>query len=169
MAQCSEAGLAVLVLRELDLPQDRRAELALLLAQHVQVITARRPLPGTWGVHLAAHQPVADAAAGGVHSRSCHNEEEIERAVAQGAEFVTISPVATSASKPGYGPGIGLPGVRRAVAVAEDVPVFALGGVDVSNVRDLRVAGAHGVAVMVTVMRASDPAAVVELLLEGSA
>ncbi|MBC7631511.1 thiamine phosphate synthase [Aeromicrobium sp.] len=169
VARCSEAGLTVVVLRELDLPEDRRTELALLLAHHVRVIAARRPLPGTRGVHLAAHQPVADAGDAGTLGRSCHHEDEVERAVAQGADYVTISPVAISASKPGYGPPIGVAGVRRAVAVAGDVPVLALGGADVGNVRELRAAGAHGLAVMGVVMRAPDPAAVIEQLLVGTA
>jgi thiamine-phosphate pyrophosphorylase len=167
VARCAEAGLAAVVLRELDLAQDRRADLASLLGEHVRVVAARGPLPGTHGVHLAAHQDLADAGPAGTHGRSCHDDDEIARAVAEGADYVTISPIALTASKPGYGPALGVDGVRRAVAAAQGVPVLALGGIDADNVSEMRDAGAHGVAVMGTVMRAADPAAVTEQLLAG--
>ena len=49
------------------------------------------------------------------------------------------------------------------------LPVFALGGVDGSNARRCVAAGACGVAVMGTVMRADDPAAVVAGLVDALA
>ncbi len=164
VARCAEAGLRTVVLRELDLPEPERATLAAALARHVRVVSARTVLPAAAGVHLAAHQPVYDAG-GGLHARSCHDEQEVARAAAQGAAYVTLSPVAASASKPGHGPPLGLDVVRRAVAAAGDLPVLALGGVEPSAVADLRAAGAHGVAVMGAVMRATDPATVVSRLL----
>lgn len=171
VARCAQVGLSAVVLRELDLPEARRADLALALAEHVRVVSARTLLPGAVGVHLASHQPTGDAAAAAWHGRSCHDEEQV--AAAQGAAYVTISPVAGTASKPGYGPAIGVAGVRRAVAAGTPpaprgcagVPVFALGGVTPRDVAGLRAAGAHGVAVMGAVMRSEDPAAVVTRLL----
>ncbi len=152
------------MLRELDLREAERGNLLAELAEYVHVVSAHTPLAGATGVQLAAHQFLADA--GGLrHGRSCHGEGEIARAVDEKAAWVCVSPVARTASKPGYGPPIGLPGLRRAVAVAKGTPVFALGGVEVASVADLRAAGAHGVAVMGSVMRAVDPAAVVSQLL----
>ncbi len=166
VARCSEAGLGTVVLRELDLPEDRREELAAALADHVQVISARSLLAGAVGVHLSSHQPAPAGGAAGCHGRSCHDEDEVARAVGDGAIYVTVSPVADSSSKPGYGPALGLPGVRRAVAAAGGVPVLALGGVHLGNAADLLAAGAHGVAVMGAVMRASDPGVIVTRLLQ---
>lgn len=166
VARCAEAGLAAVVVRELDLPEARRADLVVALAEHVRVISARSLLPAAVGVHLASAQP---GRGGTLHGRSCHDPDEVRRAVAAGAAYVTLSPVATSASKPGYGPPLGIAGLRRAVAAARTVPVFALGGVDADNAADLRRAGAHGLAVMGAVMRAADPAAVVAHLLERAA
>ena len=164
VVRCAEAGATTVVLRELDLAATERAELAATLAGHVQVVSARTALAGATGVHLAAHQPVG--AAGGVaHGRSCHDDDEVARAGSEGAAYVTVSPVAPTASKPGYGPALGLDGVRRAVAAAGGTPVLALGGVRPSAVADLRAAGAHGIAVMGAVMRAADPATVVSRLL----
>lgn len=166
VARCAGAGATVVVLRELDLCEVERAELAVALAERVQVVSARTALPGAAGVHLASHQPISDAE-GLLHGRSCHGADDVARAVASGASWVTVSPVAPSPSKPGYGPPLGTDGVRRAVAAAGGTPVYALGGVEVATVAGLRAAGAHGVAVMGAVMRAADPASVVSRLLAG--
>ena len=164
VTRCAEAGATTVVLRELDLCEGERVELAEALAAHVHVISARTALACAAGVQLASHQPISDAR-GLLHGRSCHDADDVARAVGEGASWVTVSPVAPSPSKPGYGPPLGTDGVRRAVAAAGGTPVFALGGVEVGMVAGLRAAGAHGVAVMGSVMRAADPAAVVVELL----
>lgn len=164
VSRCAGAGATTVVLRELDLPEEERAELVAALAASVQVVSARTVLPGASGVHLASH-PLAEVARGLPHGRSCHGPDDVGRAVGEGASWVTVSPVAPSRSKPGYGPPLGTDGVRRCVAVADGTPVYALGGVEVAVVAALRAAGAHGVAVMGAVMRAADPAVVVSGLL----
>jgi thiamine-phosphate pyrophosphorylase len=157
---CVEAGLEAVMLRELDLPDPERRSLAAALASAgATVITARTWLDGAAGVHLSATQTGLDARPAPFHGRSCHDDEEVRRAVGAGASYLTISPVAASASKPGHGPALGARGVRRAADLAGRVPVFALGGVDAANAAAMRDAGAHGVAVMGAVMRADDPAA----------
>lgn len=167
LADCVAAGLEAVVLRELDLPEQERQEIARALGSTgVTVVLARTWMPGAAGVHLAAAQSWHEAGAAPVRGRSCHEDEEVRRAVAGGASYLTISPVAASTSKPGYGPALGQDGVRRAVALAGDVPVFALGGVEVNNAAAMRAAGAHGVAVLGAVMRAADPADVVARVLE---
>lgn len=164
LASCAAAGATTVVLRELDLDEPARAALADELGAHVQVISARTFLPGVAGLHLAAHQ-AAPAPGGLRHGRSCHDEAAVARAAEEGAAYVTISPVAPTVSKPGYGPALGAGGVRRAVEAADGLPVLALGGVSAEAAARLRSAGAHGVAVMGAVMRAHDPAAVVSALL----
>jgi len=94
----------------------------------------------------------------------CHSIDEV--GAARGAPYVTISPVAPTPSKPGYGPPLGVDGVRAAVAAAGGTPVYALGGVTAANARSFCSAGAYGVAVMGAVLRAGDPDAVVRELLE---
>lgn len=167
VSACVEAGLEAVVLRELDLPEEERRALARrLVSTGVSVIAARTWFDGLAGVHLASRQTGLIARSAPFHGRSCHDDEEVRRAVGSGASYLTISPVAASASKPGHGPTLGTEGVRRAVALAGAVPVFALGGIDAQNAAANRDAGAHGVAVMGAVMRADDPAAVVARLLE---
>lgn len=157
MAGCRDAGLTHVVLRELDLLDQQREQLAADLADlGLTVIAARRDLAAATGLHLAADQPAGP----GVFGRSCHDRAEVARAAAEGAQWATLSPYTASASKPGYGP----PLARDAFA-GLPVPTYALGGVAPGNARAAREAGAHGVAVMGAVMRAEDPGAVVAGLL----
>jgi thiamine-phosphate pyrophosphorylase len=102
--------------------------------------------------------------------RSAHSADEVIRAAAEGCDYVTLSPVAPTRSKPGYGPSLGADGVAdilaRARRVREPVPaIFALGGIDEHNAASFLDAGAHGVAVMGSVMGSPDPAQTVAALL----
>ncbi|HKW54257.1 MAG TPA: thiamine phosphate synthase [Stellaceae bacterium] len=89
--------------------------------------------------------------------RSTHDAWELEAAV--GADYATLSPIFPSASKPGYGPPLGITRLA-ATATAARLPLIALGGVDATNIAACIEAGAAGVAVMGCVMAAEDVAAV---------
>lgn len=124
------------------------------------------------GVHLAAADPFPDERPA-IVGRSCHDLAEIRRAAAEGCDYVTLSPVFATRSKPGYGPGLGLAGLRDIVDDFElgsdsgppapvgpggrAMPVYALGGIDVDMAGVCLRAGATGVAVMGALMRAADP------------
>lgn len=86
---------------------------------------------------------------------SCHDGFEVAEAVADGADFVTLSPVFGTSSKPAVEP-IGIPTVRD-VTASVNVPVFVLGGVTPSRIEPCIEAGAHGVAVLSGIMEAKDP------------
>lgn len=165
VSACASAGATHFVVRELDLSLRQREALVISLARipGIVLITARCHLEGSSGVHLASAQDVDDSAT--IRGRSCHDEAEVRRAVGDGASYVTVSPAAPTASKPGYGPQLGPSGVRRLVGAANGTPVFALGGVDAGNARSFRDSGAYGIAVMGSLMRANDPGAMTESLL----
>ena len=165
VSACASAGATHFVVREHDLSPRQREALVTSLARipDIVLIAARCHLEGSSGVHLAAAQDDDGAAA--IRGRSCHDESEVRRAVGDAASYVTISPVAPSDSKPGYGPPLGPSGVRRLVTAANGTPVFALGGVTTGNARSFRDAGAYGIAVMGALMRSDDPGAMTERLL----
>jgi thiamine-phosphate pyrophosphorylase len=94
---------------------------------------------------------------------SAHDGAGIARAAAQGADYVTLSPVFPSLSKPGYGPPLELEGFARLAANAP-LPVLALGGIDAGNAASVRAAGAAGVAVMGALLRADTEEATARLL-----
>ena len=89
-----------------------------------------------------------------------------ERAAHAGADYVTLSPIFATASKPGHGPALGPDGLAH-VAARLAVPVIALAGVGADNAAACLDAGAAGVAAMGAVMRAADPRAATATLIDG--
>src|SRR5205814_613339 len=114
---------------------------------------------GAGGVHLPSGGSPAAARSrllAGLVGASAHSAEEASALLGSGADYVTFSPVFPTASKPGYGPAIGLYGLAAVTARAPG-PVIALGGITATNAPLCLAAGVHGVAVMGEVMRAADP------------
>lgn len=163
-------------LREKDLlPAERRALLAELVAlgrHYGAAIMAHDDLDaviatGAAGVHLPSGGDPAAARAKlphGLVGASAHSTAEAAALIAAGADYVTISPVFLTDSKPGYGPALGLDGVAKTVAVAQG-PVVALAGITPANAASCLAAGAAGIAVMGEIMRAADPEATVRALI----
>jgi thiamine-phosphate pyrophosphorylase len=123
---------------------------------------------GLAGVHLPSDAPAAKAfrECVGLGLRigvSCHNLEEVRAAEYARADYAFYAPVFESASKPGYGPALGLEELAR-VCAAVKIPVLALGGVSVENAPECRAAGAAGVAGISLFQRAADLPGVAVLL-----
>jgi thiamine-phosphate pyrophosphorylase len=165
-------------LREKDLgPVERCALLRVVVAagrRHGATVTAHDDIEAmvrteAGGLHLpGGARPAAPRARfpGALIGVSAHSAAEASAALSAGADYVTVSPVFITASKPGYGPAIGLDGLARIVAQVSG-PVIALGGITAANAPLCLSAGARGVAVMGEVMRAADPQAAVENILAG--
>ncbi|PVG81636.1 thiamine phosphate synthase [Nocardioides gansuensis] len=160
--ECVDAGLEWVVVREHDLGAEARHALVEALAgiPSLTTITSRIPDPAAHGLHAGGSQA---APAAGPWGRSCHSRADVARAAQEGARWVTLSPYAASASKPGHGPALADGDLE-----SHPAPVLALGGIDPGNAADALAAGAHGVAVMGAVMRADEPADVVARLLEAT-
>jgi thiamine-phosphate pyrophosphorylase len=169
-------GCRWLSLREKDLPAaERRAllnALVLIGRRWKATVTVHEDveaavMAGAGGVHLpsAGHPEAARARLpAGLIGASAHSAAEASALLHSGADYVTISPVFITASKPGYGPAIGLDSLAKMVARVPG-PVIALGGINTANVPLCLSAGASGVAVMGEVMRATNPQAAVEAML----
>lgn len=96
-------------------------------------------LPGM-GVHLnSRHNAVPPEHSGSV-SMSVHMDTV--NAVAEGMDYVTLSPVYDSISKPGYKACEGLPDLVEKIKV----PVYALGGVTMERLPELKARGFAGAA-----------------------
>jgi len=157
-------GCRWLSLREKDLAPDRRFDLLRRL------VTLGRGVGAVVGVHEDVEAAIAGGA-GAVHlpegasvtaararlgkgaliGVSAHDRAGVERAAREGADYATLSPIFVTASKPGYGPALGV----DALAAAK-LPLLALGGIDEENIARVIAAGADGVAVMGEAMRAVD-------------
>jgi thiamine-phosphate pyrophosphorylase len=167
-------------LREKDLPPTERRDLLRALValghRHGATIIAHEDLAavvatGADGVHLpgggdpAAARRLLPAGLVGV---SAHTSEEAAAQLEAGADYVTLSPIFLTLSKPGYGPAVGLDRLAAAARPAAG-PIVALGGIDDRNIAACLAAGAQGIAVMGEVMRAADPEAAVRRLLAAMA
>jgi thiamine-phosphate pyrophosphorylase len=79
--------------------------------------------------------------------KSTHSLQSARRAQHQGADFVTFSPVYDTPSKQPYGPPQGLEKLKQVCAGLE-LPVLALGGIDLSRITSVREQGAFGIALI---------------------
>ena len=158
VADAVAAGVRAVVLRDRDLPDDERTALAADLRAVLDPVGGLLVAAGTVGsdaVHLAAADPFPRPRPALV-GRSCHSVAELVQARAEGCDWAFLSPVFPTASKPGYGPALGVEGFARLQPLGP--PAYALGGVGPGDVPALLAAGAAGVAVMGPVMR--DPSVV---------
>ncbi len=175
IASAFAAGCRWVSLREKDLAPKER--LALLR----ELVALARPYGAAVSVHEDAD--AAAAAGAGLHlpakgslaaarqrlgaqtliGISCHTPTEVAAAARAGADYVTLSPIFASPSKPGYGPPLGCAALAAA-ARETSVPILALGGVTPGNAPSVLAAGAAGIAVMGGIMAAEDAAAAAAFL-----
>lgn len=169
-------GCRWLLLRDKDLPPAERLALGRDLAALAARAGARLSVSADVdlaaalgaGVHLQAAGRIAEArrrlGPAAVIGLSAHGPADLAAAAEAGADYATYSPIFASPSKPGYGPALGLGGLRAAAALA-GLPLLALGGVTAGNLAACLEAGAAGGAVMGPAMRAADPGAEIAALL----
>ena len=140
------SGLRLLQVREPGLPPQEReafARQAIELAHRYgcKVLT-KAPFPGADGVHYPAAQlaKLTERPAG-LAAASCHDREELERAMALELDFVVLGPVRDKAPALGW--------ARFAeIARGATLPVYAIGGLVPADLPDAWRAGAHGIAMI---------------------
>ena len=173
------AGVRAIQLRERDLSSRDLLRLArdvqrLTIASGAQLlINDRVDVAMTLdnvGVHLRANSlPVAVARKllGGqrVIGVSAHSVDEVVRGEAEGADYVVLGPVYETPSKTMYGAPLGVRALEEACRRVR-VPVIGIGGVTATRARDVRRAGAFGVAVVTAVLAADDVERAVRELLD---
>jgi thiamine-phosphate pyrophosphorylase len=170
VAACLAAGLPAVQVREKDLPA---ADLAALCRR----IRALHPTPFLI-VNDRADVALAVAADGVQRTHtslsvgelkhvadkrvrvgaSVHAVDEAVAAAEQGADWLFFGPVYDTPSKRQYGTPQGLVALER-VASAVRPPVIAIGGITPDRVREVRQAGARGVAAISAILFADDPGA----------
>jgi thiamine-phosphate pyrophosphorylase len=95
---------------------------------------------------LTLHLPAGGDPVAGPFAVSTHGEAELDRALAAGAVYATLSPVWAPSSKPAdRRPTLG---PERFLAAALGRPVLALGGVTPARYAELMGRGAYGAAVL---------------------
>jgi thiamine-phosphate pyrophosphorylase len=171
------AGCRWISLREKDLTDGEQIALARTLLPMIRRSGARLSLHGEAvlartcgmdGVHLPAGSNVNAARVllgpDKLIGVSIHTVIEAEALDPQAVDYVIAGPAFETASKPGYGPEIGRKGLAE-IAAAARVPVLAIGGLNTTRAAEVLAAGPTGIAVMGSVMRATDPEEEVRALL----
>jgi 8-oxo-dGTP diphosphatase len=156
-----DQGLKLIQVRDKDLPEAERLELAREIVRRARPSGAKVLVNGSLSL-------VNEAGADGIHldssalmqlesrpdcaeidsflvGASCHNAEELGRA-GEIADFAMLSPVLPTASHPGE-PTLGWEAFSQ-LAAQSPIPVYALGGVNWPDVEIARMHGAHGIAML---------------------
>ena len=163
------AGVPAIQLRERDLS----ARELVALAREVQAETASRRSPllindridvalaleGV-GVHLRSNSlPVSVArrllGAQRLLGISVHTIEEVLSAQSQGADYIVLGPIYETPTKQMFGPPLGIHTLEKACRLVR-IPIIGIGGVTAARVREMRRAGAFGVAVITAILGAAD-------------
>ena len=165
VSELLDVGVKGIQLREKDLSDTALTQLAEPIAALCQNYDAKLFINthinvardvGAAGVHLPANTDPVDSVKAEIGDNfyigcSVHSVDAGKKREAEGADFVTYSPIYPTASKPGYGPAVGIASLAEVVKGVK-LPVFALGGITPVRVPECLKAGAFGVAVMSGVM-----------------
>ena len=165
ISELLDAGVTAFQLREKDLNDTELMKLAQPIAElcrnyeanlFINTHTCIARDVGAAGVHLPANAE----SVGSIKAKtgdnfyigcSVHAFDAAKKREAEGADFVTYSPIYPTVSKPGYGPAVGTTSLAELVEGVK-LPVFALGGITSARVLECLTVGAFGVAVMSGVM-----------------
>lgn len=95
---------------------------------------------------------------------STHTLEEAKEAEQNGADFVLFGPVYFTASKAVYGSPQGLPALK-AIVDNISLPVYAIGGITLENLKPTQNTGVRGVALISAIVSAANPKEAAEKML----
>ena len=138
LTRCYEAKL--LINREVDVALMVNADGVHLGRDSVSVVEARKRL-----------------GLGKLIGVSTHAVVEVNRAQQEGSDFVTFGPVYKTPSKEKYGAPVGLEFLRDALQKSSpNFPVFALGGINLDRVSELKQVGCQQVACIGAILFATD-------------
>lgn len=171
MARAVDGGVTAVMLREHDLSHDELVRLgsdvarecrragALFLVNHD---VAAAVALGADGIHLGFRSGAVAAARAMVGEdvlvgRSTHDVQELDRAIKDGADYVTFGPVYDTPSKRGILAPCGPQALAEAVRQAAGLPVIALGGVTAERAAELRRTGAAGLACIREILASAAP------------
>lgn len=95
---------------------------------------------------------------------SCHNLAQAQKAQEDGADYIGIGPVFKTATKPGY-KAIGLK-VLKELNNKIKIPYFAIGGINIKNIKKITACKAKRIAVCRQILEAKDYNYAIEQLLD---
>ena len=158
--ELARAGVDIYQLRDRSLDDGDLLKTARRIATSCQevgipFIVNDRPdialMSGADGVHVgqddlppeAVRQLMGDRILGG----STHSRSQIDTALEVGWDYFAVGPIFETPTKPGRAP-VGLELIKYAAAAGIEIPWFAIGGIDESNVGQVLDAGARRIVVV---------------------
>jgi thiamine-phosphate diphosphorylase len=178
IAEAAQAGVDLIQIRERRLDDRALATLTRRAVDSTRGTSSRIVVndrvdialtAGASGVHLrgdsvAAGRIRALAPDGFLIGRSVHDPAEAAAVEAGGGcDYLLFGTVFPSTSKPSTDPIAG-PGVLREVCATVAIPVLAIGGISIENVREVAASGASGIAAISLFERGDPIAATVSML-----
>ncbi|UCH45193.1 MAG: thiamine phosphate synthase [Nitrospiraceae bacterium] len=156
-----KAGVRAIQLREKDLETRELLKLAYMMKKLTLQYKSRLFINDRFdialavnaeGVHLTQNSIPVEAVRKAVQRKliigvSTHSLKEAREAEKGGADFITFGPVYNTPSKLKYGSPLGIDALKE-VSRKVHTPVFAIGGIRKSRIKDIQEAGAHGPAVI---------------------
>lgn len=86
---------------------------------------------------------------------STHNAEQVKTASQLKPDYIGFGPIFKPSSKPDHDPVVGIEGLKK-IRPLTSLPIFAIGGIQLDQVRTVMQAGADGVAVISAVLNVLD-------------
>jgi 8-oxo-dGTP diphosphatase len=139
-----KAGLRMIQVREPNLPEPESftRQVIELAHRHGAKVLTKTPQPAADGVHFTAAQlmTLKQKPKQGLAAASCHSREELEHAMRLELDFAVLGSVKDKAAI----------GWQKFGDLARDasIPVYAIGGLQPTDLQAARRAGAHGLAMI---------------------
>jgi len=172
VARAVRGGVGVVLLREPGLADDELRELvhrirddagpSIAIVVHGSSRVART-------MHTGLHMPARAPRLGHVdlgsapYGRSVHDDRELRDALDDGVTYLLVGTIFRTDSKPGRPPA-GVAFVERVCRQSHPLPVYAIGGITISQVPTVIHAGAHGVAACGAFLLANEPERVAQAM-----
>ncbi|MFY9327060.1 MAG: Nudix family hydrolase [Georgfuchsia sp.] len=155
LEQALKNGLRLVQIRERDMPEPQRTAFASEAVRLIQGYGARALINddadmaqelGADGVHLSSRELMAATQRPEFKllGASCHTRGELDQAIALGLDFAVVGSVNATLTH-GMQEGIGWDAFSSTVAESQ-IPVFAIGGLQRSDMLAAWLHGAHGIA-----------------------
>ena len=148
---------------EMVAPLCKNHDAILLVDDHVELASRHDCVDG---VHIGKNDmPVGDArkllGPGKILGATANTFEDIEKAVADGADYIGLGPFRFTTTKKKLSPVLGIEGYTEILNKCRDrgfnVPIVAIGGITLQDIPGIAQTGVSGVAVSGTILKAENP------------
>lgn len=85
---------------------------------------------------------------------TCNTIEDVENAIKKGADYIGMGPYRFTTTKKNLAPILGLDGYKSVISkLKPQIPIYAIGGIEKTDIKLLREVGVYGVAVSSMLLR----------------